>query len=94
MAGVKGRSGRRSYKAMEADHRLHETCSNYLLNRFAQLDPDKKLAMAMDMVKKFGITKTDNTNHNETVLSEAEKLAKEVLTYKRNRSNVNELSVN
>ena len=72
MAGVKGRSGRKSnyHEAKEGD--LLKLCTEWIINNFDSFDKDTKVRVALDIAKR-GIA--DKHEHSGTIFIDlAEKL--------------------
>jgi hypothetical protein len=53
-------NGTKTKRAHHFDKLLHKKCSEYLHNNFHKFSQDHKIAIAKDMVKKFGTTKLDD----------------------------------
>lgn len=78
--------GRKSHRDELYDSKIHSSCSKYMFNRFSQLPTgDKKDSMAMDIIKKFGVSTIDNAISTMTP-EEKEKALDVLSTLRRYRS--------
>lgn len=61
MAGVKGRSGRRSYHSEVQKGNLLDTCTNWIINNFDSFDKETKVKVALTIAQKGIVQKLEHS---------------------------------
>lgn len=71
MAGIKGKSGRKSRRTEVQEGRLEKVCTDYLLDNFETFDKQTKLKIALNIASKAVTQKTENTSKVEILEEQA-----------------------
>ena len=78
MAGVKGRSGRKSRHVEIQEGRLTTICRRWLLENFEKFDDEIKLKVALAMALKAEPTKTQIEQHVEISTAQRAEISREL----------------
>lgn len=63
MAGIKGRSGRKSNYQEIQEGNLLSVCTNWLVNNFDGFDKDTKIKVALEIAKKGVVQKLEHSGN-------------------------------